>query len=344
VPGDDVQVGYNAISGIYRNSVLDTSGSFGLTGAGSGNYVLIQPTEISITNQTNPASAPWPTLISQPVIAGSTKGVATVGGVPVAFTIRPNSERTGLFFSAPGWSLTMQNFDALGDSVGIGANGQMQIQLDHTIKTDGTGFAPNAQVIFYVFSTPIEIGRVLTDSSGGFSGEFAVPEGLELGQHTLQITGYSPDGQIQSANIPLELVPAPDVVLPPEPPVIVVPPVVVPPVAPTYLPKTYKVNLLFKKGSTRLTAVAARRLAIAIRLVRGSKDVVATTMGYATKSEAPKGVIPLGTVRSRSVAAMLLRTIPGIHLVLAHARTPFKGSAGKVLLSIKFWVLQPGSN
>jgi hypothetical protein len=54
-------------------------------------------------------------------------------------------------------------------------------------------------------------------------------------------------------------------------------------------------------------------------------------------------VIPLGTMRSRNVAAMLLRTIPGVHLVLAHARTPFKGSAGKVMLSIKFSVLQPST-
>jgi hypothetical protein len=337
IPGDDVQVGYNGVSGVYRNSVLNTSGLFSLTGSSAANYVLIQPTEIAITNQTNPVSAPWPTLTSQPVISGSTKSVATVGGVPVAFTLKPNLERTGVLFSAPGWSLTMQNFDSFGQSVGIGANGQMQIQLDHTIKTDGTGFAPNAQVIIYIFSTPLEIGRVLTDSSGAFSGEFDVPDGLELGQHTLQITGYSPDGQIQSANIPLELVPASGSVKPPKPPVIdPVPPVVVPP-APTYLPKTYKVNLLFKKGSTKLTAVAKRRLAIAIRLVRGTKDVVAPTMGYATKSEAPTGVIPLGTGRSRNVAAMLLRTIPGVHLVLAHARTPFKGSAGKVMLSIKYF-------
>jgi hypothetical protein len=131
----------------------------------------------------------------------------------------------------------------------------------------------------------------------------------------------------------------------PKPPVIDPgPPVVVPPVEPTYLPKTYKVNLLFKQGSNKLTAVAKRRLAIAIRLVRGTKDVVATTMGYATRAEAPAGVIPLGTIRSRNVAAMLLRTVPGIHLVLAHARTPFKGSAGKVMLSIKYSVLLPSSN
>ena len=339
VPGDEVQVGYNGVSGVYRNSVLNTSGLFGLTGSEAANYVLIQPTEISITNQTNPVSAPWPTLVSQPVVEGSTKGVAVVGGVPVSFTLAPNSERTAMSFTASGWSLEAQNFDAFGQSVAIGANGQMQVQVDSTIKTGGTGFAPNAQVIIYIFSTPIEIGRVLTDSSGNFTGEFAVPLELELGQHTLQITGYSPDGQIQSANIPLQLIDSSVGNLPPQPPVIQ-PPVVLPPVVSTYVSKTYKVNLLFKKGSAKLTTVAARRLAIAIRLVRGTKDVVATTMGYATKAEAPKGVIPMGTVRSRNVAAMLLRTVPGIHLVLAHARTPFKGSAGKVMLSIKYLALQ----
>lgn len=339
-PGDDVQVSYTGVTGIYRNSVLNTSGLFSLTGADAANYVLIQPTEISFTTQNNPASAPWPTLISQPVLAGSRTGVATVGGVPVRFTLRANSSGNGLNFSAPGWSLTMSNFGADGVPVPIGADGQMQVQIDHMIATSGTGFAPNALVILYFFSTPIEIGRVLTDASGNFSGEFDVPDGLELGQHTLQVTGYSPDGQIQSANIPVQLVDKSGSVVPPQPPVIVVPPVVVPPVVPTYVSKIYRVNLLFKKGSNKLTAVAARRLAIAIRIVRGNKDVVATTMGYATKAEAPRRVIPLGTVRSRNVAAMLLRTIPGVHLVLAHARTPFKGSAGKVRLTVKFSVLQ----
>lgn len=341
-PGDEVQVSYNGVTGIFRNSVLNTTGLFSLTGAAAANYVLIQPTEISFTTQSNPVSAPWPTLIPQPVLSGGTSGLATVGGIAVRFNLLPNRSSTGLEFSAPGWSLTMANLDADGAPVQIGSDGQMQVQIDHTIKAGGTGFAPNTVVIVYLFSTPIEIGRVLTDSSGNFTGEFDVPDGLELGQHTLQITGYSPDGQIQSANIPLQLVPAPGEVIP-DPPVIVIPPVVVPPVVPTYLPRTYKVNLLFKKGSSKLTAVAARRLAIAIRLVRGNKDAVATTMGYATKAEAPKGVIPLGTVRSRNVAAMLLRTVPGVHLVLAHARTPFKGSAGKVLLSIKFSVLQPST-
>lgn len=341
VPGDEVQVSYNSVSGIYRNSVLDTSGLFSLTGSAAANYVLIQPTEIAITNQTNPVSAPWPTLNPQLVISGSKVGTAMVGGVPVPFTLTPNSSKNGLVFSAPGWSLALANQDANGDLVAVGADGQLQVQEDHTMVTQGTGFAPNATVVIYMFSSPIEIGRVTTDASGSFTGEFDVPNGLEIGQHTLQVTGYSPDGQIQSANIPIQMVENSGQV---NPPVIVEPPVVVPPVLPTYLPKTYKVNLLFKKGSKKLTALAVRRLAIAIRLVRGSKDPVATTMGYATKAEAPRGVIPLGTLRSRSVAAMLLRTIPGIHLVLAHARTPFKGSAGKVMLSIKFSVLQPKSN
>ncbi len=342
VPGDQVQIASANVAAFVRNSVLNTAGLFELTGADASNYVLIQPTEIAIYNQTNPQPAAWPSLSPQQVIAGSKSAVAYVGGVTVPFTLKPNAGKNGLYFSAPGWSLNLANLDASGEPVALGADGQMQVQVDHTVSTQGTGFAPNATVIIYMFSTPIEIGRLTTDSSGAFAGEFYVPSGLELGQHTLQVTGYSPDGQIQSANIPLEMVPAPGEVIP-QPPVIVDPPVVVPPVVPTYLPKTYKVNLLFKKGSSKLTAVAARRLAIAIRLVRGNKDVVATTMGYATKTEAPRSVIRLGTVRSRSVAAMLLRTIPGVRLVLAHARTPFKGSAGKVLLSIKFLVLQPST-
>jgi hypothetical protein len=51
--------------------------------------------------------------------------------------------------------------------------------------TSGKGLSPNTWVDLYVFSDPVFVGTVETDSSGSFNAEFEIPEGLTFGAHTL---------------------------------------------------------------------------------------------------------------------------------------------------------------
>ena len=50
------------------------------------------------------------------------------------------------------------------------------------------------------------MGVLQTDSSGKFVGKFPLPDGLELGAHTIQVDGFSANNVLRSANIPAVLV------------------------------------------------------------------------------------------------------------------------------------------
>ena len=77
----------------------------------------------------------------------------------------------------------------------------MNLEKGKNITTSGEGLAPNSLVSVYLFSTPVLLGTVMTDSKGNFSVNFPTPANMELGEHTLQINGTSAANQTMSASI-----------------------------------------------------------------------------------------------------------------------------------------------
>lgn len=62
----------------------------------------------------------------------------------------------------------------------------------------GTGFAPFSTVVITLYSAPIVLGTVVTDSVGSFSKLITVPPGLALGEHSIAAIGVDPDGSARS--------------------------------------------------------------------------------------------------------------------------------------------------
>ena len=84
----------------------------------------------------------------------------------------------------------------------ISASGSEDIRVEQTtlfvgseiiLEVTGTGFAPNSEVDFYVFSTPIFLGSSQIDSYGNFTSVLTLPEGLEVGSHRFEATGIGSD-------------------------------------------------------------------------------------------------------------------------------------------------------
>ena len=100
----------------------------------------------------------------------------------------------------PDWSVTIRSTAASTDT---GGNSSQTITFERGVgaSISGTGFAPFTLVIVYIFSDPIKIGEVLTDAKGSFSGNFVIPEGLNVGEHTLQLSGQAPNGQVRTASV-----------------------------------------------------------------------------------------------------------------------------------------------
>ncbi|WP_394940280.1 alpha/beta fold hydrolase [Psychromicrobium sp. YIM B11713] len=61
----------------------------------------------------------------------------------------------------------------------------------------GKGFIPGAEVRLVLHSTPVELGTVTADATGGFTKKFTVPGNLEAGAHTVSAT--SADGSAVQA-------------------------------------------------------------------------------------------------------------------------------------------------
>ena len=63
----------------------------------------------------------------------------------------------------------------------------------------GEGFAPDEQLTVEVHSDPIIVGTPVADRRGSLNFEFAVPDGLEVGQHTIVVTGDSSQQPVELA-------------------------------------------------------------------------------------------------------------------------------------------------
>jgi hypothetical protein len=93
-------------------------------------------------------------------------------------------------------------------------SGNIILNKDRFVQFSGSGFAPGSIVKVWLFSDPAEISEVIADASGNFLGEAQLPEGIPVGNHTVQLNGLTEDGQLRSVSLgvvvePVAVVPAP---------------------------------------------------------------------------------------------------------------------------------------
>lgn len=65
------------------------------------------------------------------------------------------------------------------------------------IGIQGTGFAPNADMVVTLHSDPVELGTLSATNMGDIEGEFDVPSYVESGLHAVKVRGTSDDGARQ---------------------------------------------------------------------------------------------------------------------------------------------------
>ena len=82
----------------------------------------------------------------------------------------------------------------------------LRVYRDRTISIQGKGFAPGTEVEVWINSTPIKLGTALTDANGEFNEIFTTPIELELGEHTLTLSGGLEDGNLSKTSIGIVVV------------------------------------------------------------------------------------------------------------------------------------------
>jgi len=106
-----------------------------------------------------------------------------------------------------GFTLTVAGTDSAGGRVAANeSSGRLRVTNDGKIQTAGTGFSPGSLAHMWLFSDPVFIGTLTVDADGNFSGEMDVPQGIPLGDHTVQVNCETADGTTRSLNVGIEIV------------------------------------------------------------------------------------------------------------------------------------------
>ncbi|MBU2668770.1 fibronectin type III domain-containing protein [Actinoplanes bogorensis] len=71
----------------------------------------------------------------------------------------------------------------------------------------GTGYAPNSTATIVLYSEPMVLGTVTTDSTGGFSLPVTVPAGVATGEHTFLAQGVDSTGTARQMSLPVTVPP-----------------------------------------------------------------------------------------------------------------------------------------
>jgi hypothetical protein len=89
----------------------------------------------------------------------------------------------------------------------------LRIYRNQTVTFQGKGFAKDAVVEVWINSTPIMIGTTKTDADGTFNETLPLPEGIEVGEHTLTVSGELADGTMGKTSIGAIVIDSPETVV-----------------------------------------------------------------------------------------------------------------------------------
>jgi hypothetical protein len=225
------------VPGVVTLSAIPGAGqrleSWGSPCSGSGVCVLSLNSDQTVSATFGPipvvVETPTTTTVALPVPPSSTvpvpAGDPDTGQLPSLspgeFTVIENGVATSVEVSTEnGSDLVMRGTDfelrlsgqcSSGCSVQTNAAGRQILQLDSqgAVQVAGEGFQPGSVVYVWLFSTPQLLGELTVGADGAFSGALPLI-GVEVGEHTLQVSGVNLNGLVRTANLGV-IVDAPDV-------------------------------------------------------------------------------------------------------------------------------------
>lgn len=143
-----------------------------------------------------------------------TESLAYENGSPIQIQLVRTDEDNGYVLIGDGWQVALEAADSAGAPLRIDDSGNIILNRDRFVQFSGSGFAPGSIVKVWLFSDPTEVSEVIADASGNFVGEAQLPEGIPVGQHTVQLNGLTENGQLRSVSLgvvvePVGVVPTP---------------------------------------------------------------------------------------------------------------------------------------
>ena len=193
------------------NSAVPGRYTFSMVGGVTEGFVI--PAMDGTASGTVPVEEP---VVEEPVftldavepVPAPSAGQATTSenGVDVPSTVARNAAGTGVDVTGSDFSVSISGLAPDGTALPVDANGIVTFQSDGKVSVAGNGYAANSEVRVYFFSTPVLLGTVTTDSLGAFSASFPLPADVAVGDHTLQLRGYTTGGAVRNLNLGVRVI------------------------------------------------------------------------------------------------------------------------------------------
>jgi hypothetical protein len=171
--------------------------------------------------------------------------------------------------------------------------------------------APNTWVDLYIFSDPVFVGTVQTDSSGSYNAEFEIPEGLTFGAHTLVLGTKNLAGETITVTIQINVLAKVKVLL---------------------------LSIVFAEGSAALTKAAESKLLNFIAKQDDRKVLKITISGYGTRDS--NGRYDGGQVieRGETLAAFFRENGLDVRVIVSDAGlSKYEGAKARKVTIKSFW-------
>ena len=235
-------------------------------GGGGGGTPASDVNDSSAGNDTQPQQALEPNLDVR-MRPGASAVFVQGRSVPVAAQAGPKN--TSLIVTGGGGALTVPS------PGGLGADGAPDWRPGTSMSLTATGFRPGSPVATFLLSSPTSLGSTTVGMDGTVTVPIAVPKGMAVGDHTLQVVGTNTQGQGKLVAVGLRV---------------------------SEIRQTAGTQVRFAVGSARLTPAARASLR---SLVAQTARVVEATVTGVTKRRPTAGQRALAMARARAVAEFM---------------------------------------
>ena len=163
-----------------------------------------------------------PVAVPSGILAGATTGAVLESGVVrTDVTITPLKNDSGLRVVGSDFSLSVETLSNSGQPSPLVTNGIMRALQGGSIAISGSGYEASSMVAGFLIprltsrmaarldvradSSAIYLGSTVVSATGSFSGSFAIPSSISIGDYVLQLNGLSEQAQLRSVNMRLDV-------------------------------------------------------------------------------------------------------------------------------------------
>ena len=109
--------------------------------------------------------------------------------------------------STDGFTLNISTRDKDGQPLQFNSRGGIVVKHGNFISISGEGFAPGTLAKTWLFSSPRELGNLNVSTDGSFAADLPITDDIPVGLHVAQVDGLSPDGEVRSLSLDVEILP-----------------------------------------------------------------------------------------------------------------------------------------